>query len=169
MLGHTFSNARNGLTSKQARPFVILALVQLVSSLRCDALRMINLDVPQTALQGDTIQLSCSYSLTDGSSQQMARPEQAQNRQLIKSQRKTKRTPRDDGHFLAATKSELSFVPEEALDKQDVSQIAGGSNLPELLYAIKWYKDEREFFRYLAQDWPHKQVLPLEGLHVDVS
>ena len=85
-----------------------------------DALRMINLEAPQTALEGDTIRLGCSFSLAGG------KPEPAAN-------------------------------------------VPGGASGAELLYAIKWYKDQVEFFRYLAQDWPHKQALPLEGLQVDVS
>lgn len=39
----------------------------------------------------------------------------------------------------------------------------------ELLYALKWYKDEREFFRYLTADWPKKQAFPMDGLSVDVG
>lgn len=52
-------------------------------------------------------------------------------------------------------------------------QVAANSELlvaaSEQLYAVKWYKDDREFFRYLAQGSPKKQRLPMDGLMVDVS
>ena len=96
------------------------------------ALRVTNFDLPQIALQGDTIQLGCAFTLgrADGRKSPLAAEQTGAGR--------------------------ASGAPSE--------QAAG-----ELLYAVKWYKDEREFFRFLAQDWPHKQALPMEGVHVDVS
>lgn len=107
---------------------------------RCDALRMINLDAPQMALQGDTIQLSCSYSLIGAPA----------------------RTPQDN----YKPRSSVKGPPNEEADRKRARD-----SPPELevIYAIKWYRDEREFFRYLAQEWPHKQAFPAEGLNIDVS
>lgn len=55
----------------------------------------------------------------------------------------------------------------------DGKQVPGRSELlvvaSEQLYAVKWYKDGREFFRYLAQGSPKKQWLPMDGVLVDVS
>lgn len=39
----------------------------------------------------------------------------------------------------------------------------------ETLYAIKWYKDGHEFYRYLPKDEPQIQVFNVSGVHVDVS
>ncbi|XKL63713.1 hypothetical protein PGB90_006077 [Kerria lacca] len=39
----------------------------------------------------------------------------------------------------------------------------------ETLYAVKWYKDGNEFYRYLPKDTPHIQVFPLPGVHVDIN
>lgn len=39
----------------------------------------------------------------------------------------------------------------------------------ETLYAVKWYKDGNEFYRYLPKDDPQIQVFPLPGVNVDVS
>lgn len=39
----------------------------------------------------------------------------------------------------------------------------------ETLYAVKWYKDGNEFYRYLPKDEPQIQVFSLPGVHVDVS
>ncbi|XP_076305201.1 cell adhesion molecule 2-like [Tachypleus tridentatus] len=37
------------------------------------------------------------------------------------------------------------------------------------LYSVKWYKNNTEFYRYLPNDWPPGQFLPLPGVRVDLS
>nr|XP_042902417.1 uncharacterized protein LOC107441168 [Parasteatoda tepidariorum] len=37
------------------------------------------------------------------------------------------------------------------------------------LYSVKWYKDDVEFFRYVPNDWPPGQFLPIQGVRVDLS
>ncbi|KAH6929990.1 hypothetical protein HPB50_007930 [Hyalomma asiaticum] len=37
------------------------------------------------------------------------------------------------------------------------------------LYSVKWYKNNREFFRYLPNENPPGQAYKLSGVHVDVS
>ncbi|KAG8199239.1 hypothetical protein JTE90_003666 [Oedothorax gibbosus] len=37
------------------------------------------------------------------------------------------------------------------------------------LYSIKWYKNDIEFYRYVPNDWPPGQFLPLPGVRVDLS
>lgn len=37
------------------------------------------------------------------------------------------------------------------------------------LYAVKWYKNGHEFFRFVPQDWPSGQYLKMDGVRVDVS
>ncbi|XP_037516268.1 synaptogenesis protein syg-2 [Rhipicephalus sanguineus] len=37
------------------------------------------------------------------------------------------------------------------------------------LYSVKWYKNNREFFRYLPNENPPGQAYRLSGVHVDVS
>lgn len=39
----------------------------------------------------------------------------------------------------------------------------------EALYAVKWYKDGHEFYRYVPRDSPPVQIFPREGINVDVS
>lgn len=39
----------------------------------------------------------------------------------------------------------------------------------EQLYSVKWYKNDVEFYRYVPNDWPPGQFLPLPGIRVDVS
>lgn len=36
------------------------------------------------------------------------------------------------------------------------------------LYALKWYKDNDEFFRFKPSDQPHITVFPLKGVTVNV-
>ena len=37
------------------------------------------------------------------------------------------------------------------------------------LYSVKWYKDDREFYRFVPNDRPKLQVFETEGIQVDVS
>ncbi|XP_039428918.1 uncharacterized protein LOC120412489 isoform X1 [Culex pipiens pallens] len=39
----------------------------------------------------------------------------------------------------------------------------------EALYAVKWYKDGHEFYRYVPRDSPPVQIFPREGINVDVQ
>lgn len=37
------------------------------------------------------------------------------------------------------------------------------------LYSIKWYRDDKEFYRFVPKDAPQKQYFPLDGIIVDLS
>ncbi|XP_022246400.1 uncharacterized protein LOC111086725, partial [Limulus polyphemus] len=37
------------------------------------------------------------------------------------------------------------------------------------LYSIKWYRDDKEFYRFVPNDTPQKQYFPLDGIIVDFS
>lgn len=132
---------------------IIVAVIVTLETLRpldynfgCHALRMINLDAPQVALQGDTIKLSCSFTLAGETADSLlARDEDDQETGSSRHE--------DEAHHRIQTRA------------RDESQ----PYLSEQLYAIKWYKDEREFFRFVAMAWPSKQALPIEGLNIDVS
>lgn len=39
----------------------------------------------------------------------------------------------------------------------------------EALYSVKWFKDDKEFFRFYPEDDPPAQVFHVDGLLVDVS
>ncbi|KAG9510311.1 hypothetical protein GZH46_01156 [Fragariocoptes setiger] len=39
----------------------------------------------------------------------------------------------------------------------------------DVLYAVKWYKDEQEFFRHVQHDWPHGQYIQMDGVTVDLD
>ena len=39
----------------------------------------------------------------------------------------------------------------------------------EALYSVKWYKDGREFYRFVPRDDPPGSVFPQPGIAVDVS
>ncbi|KAF5294982.1 hypothetical protein FQA39_LY13292 [Lamprigera yunnana] len=36
----------------------------------------------------------------------------------------------------------------------------------EELYAVKWYKDDHEFFRYMPHQQPHIMAFPVSGVHL---
>lgn len=37
------------------------------------------------------------------------------------------------------------------------------------LYSVKWYKNDREFYRFVPNEYPKKQDFPAHGIHVNVS
>lgn len=39
----------------------------------------------------------------------------------------------------------------------------------ENLYAVKWYKDRREFYRYTPDETPPVKAFQLRGIKIDVS
>lgn len=131
--------------------FVCLLATQVGSSLR-----MVNLDAPQIALQGNTIQLSCLFKLSSSSYKQQA---------IGQHQLRTTEGSDSGGKFHLAGGGAEKLDQQESASKNDEQQ--GAAN--ELLYAIKWYKDGKEFYRYLAQDWPRKQSLPVDGIQLDVD
>lgn len=138
----------------------IVALGALFAALytTCYALRMIEFDAPDSAFQGDTIHLSCLFTLQNGHQQTL---DPAQSRFTSKKFK--------SNLSIISNNSIDSVNLHEKLDENGESSTRELSNVVEQLYAVKWYKDEREFFRYLAQDWPRKQALPAEGLFIDVS
>lgn len=40
---------------------------------------------------------------------------------------------------------------------------------PEEIYAIKWYKDDEEFYRFLPKAEPQKSIYETNGVQLDVS
>lgn len=114
---------------------------------------MINFDAPDSAFQGDTIKLGCFFSLQNG---------HQQSNIVDVSFQSTKPANK-------RLKSNVSNTDSEHLDPEVNLSTSEMSGIVEQLYAVKWYKNGREFFRYLIQDWPRKQALPVEGVFVDVS
>jgi hypothetical protein len=39
----------------------------------------------------------------------------------------------------------------------------------DVLYSVKWYKGQHEFYRFTPKEEPSMKVFPLQGLKVDVS
>lgn len=39
----------------------------------------------------------------------------------------------------------------------------------ELLYSVKFYRGDQEFYRFIPKESPPTKVFPLEGINVDVS
>lgn len=37
------------------------------------------------------------------------------------------------------------------------------------LYTVKWYRGQREFYRYSPNENPSTKIFPFHGIHVDVS
>lgn len=60
-------------------------------------------------------------------------------------------------------------IPQHAVRNQDVPLECKYDLRGETLYSVKWYKDGKEFFRYVPKDNPPAQVFKLPGVVVDVS
>jgi hypothetical protein len=60
-------------------------------------------------------------------------------------------------------------VPE-AVPTGDVARLKCDYDLEkDLLYTIKWYRGDEEFYRFVPKESPPTRVFPLQGIHVDVS
>uniref|UniRef100_A0A8W7PFX1 Ig-like domain-containing protein n=1 Tax=Anopheles coluzzii TaxID=1518534 RepID=A0A8W7PFX1_ANOCL len=60
-------------------------------------------------------------------------------------------------------------VPKHAIRGQDVMLECHYDLEGEALYSVKWYKDGREFYRYVPRDDPPQQTFPVEGITVNVQ
>ncbi|KFM68176.1 hypothetical protein X975_03295, partial [Stegodyphus mimosarum] len=60
-------------------------------------------------------------------------------------------------------------VPSPTNQGESVELICSYELDEDNLYSVKWYKDDIEFYRYVPNDWPPGQFLPLEGVRVDLS
>lgn len=167
------------------RAALLLVVAELLSGATY-ALRMINLDAPERVFLGDTIRLSCYYALqtTSGLERTAHMGARDLHSSIISGEQKSdsiqgqyvlgelfKSAP-EFGSFEPTNKA---FRRSPRLRLSDSKQVPRrgepllASSFGEQLYAVKWYKDGREFFRYLAQGSPKKQWLPMDGLMVDVS
>ncbi|KAG8199255.1 hypothetical protein JTE90_003682 [Oedothorax gibbosus] len=71
---------------------------------------------------------------------------------------------------LCAIRLLMLDVPSPTTQGESVELICSYELLDEdSLYSVKWYKDDVEFYRYVPNDWPPGQFLPLQGVRVDLS
>ncbi|XP_076332639.1 cell adhesion molecule 3-like isoform X1 [Tachypleus tridentatus] len=60
-------------------------------------------------------------------------------------------------------------VPSPTVVGQEVELTCSFDLNGDTLYSVKWYKDDVEFYRFVPNDWPPGQFLPLSGVRVDLS
>ncbi|CAL1264481.1 unnamed protein product [Larinioides sclopetarius] len=60
-------------------------------------------------------------------------------------------------------------IPSPTNQGESVELICSYELDEDKLYSVKWYKDDVEFYRYVPNDWPPGQFLPLQGVRVDLS
>ncbi|KAG8199248.1 hypothetical protein JTE90_003675 [Oedothorax gibbosus] len=60
-------------------------------------------------------------------------------------------------------------VPNPTNQGESVELVCSYELDEDKLYSVKWYKDDVEFYRYVPNDWPPGQFLPLQGVRVDLS
>ncbi|XP_054717916.1 uncharacterized protein LOC129227391 [Uloborus diversus] len=72
--------------------------------------------------------------------------------------------------ILGAIRMLMMDVPSPTTQGESVELICSYELLDEdKLYSVKWYKDDVEFYRYVPNDWPPGQFLPIQGVRVDLS
>ncbi|GFQ79752.1 uncharacterized protein TNCT_25301 [Trichonephila clavata] len=59
-------------------------------------------------------------------------------------------------------------VPSPTTQGESVELICSYELDEDKLYSVKWYKDDVEFYRYVPNDWPPGQFLPLQGVKLDI-
>ncbi|KAG8199245.1 hypothetical protein JTE90_003672 [Oedothorax gibbosus] len=73
-------------------------------------------------------------------------------------------------YVLCAIRLLMLDIPNPTTQGESVELICSYELLDEdSLYSVKWYKDDVEFYRYVPNDWPPGQFLPLQGVRVDLS
>ncbi|PRD31443.1 UNVERIFIED_CONTAM: hypothetical protein NCL1_23549 [Trichonephila clavipes] len=70
---------------------------------------------------------------------------------------------------LGAIRMLMMDVPSPTTQGESVELICSYELDEDKLYSVKWYKDDVEFYRYVPNDWPPGQFLPLQGVRLDVS
>lgn len=64
----------------------------------------------------------------------------------------------------------VEITVPEAVPTGDIARLKCDYDLErELLYTIKWYRGDEEFYRFVPKESPPTRVFPLQGIHVDVS
>ncbi|XP_040073463.2 uncharacterized protein LOC8033250 [Ixodes scapularis] len=74
---------------------------------------------------------------------------------------------------LVAAVSAVKLVNVDIPSPTTLGETVGLSCIYELngdrLYSVKWYKNDIEFYRFVPNDWPPGQFLPLPGVDVDLA
>ncbi|CAL1264478.1 unnamed protein product [Larinioides sclopetarius] len=70
---------------------------------------------------------------------------------------------------LGAIRMLMMDVPSPTTQGESVELICSYELDEDKLYSVKWYKDDVEFYRYVPNDWPPGQFLPLQGVRLDLS
>jgi hypothetical protein len=64
----------------------------------------------------------------------------------------------------------VQITVPEAVPTGDIARLKCDYDLEkDLLYTIKWYRGDEEFYRFVPKESPPTRVFPLQGIHVDVS
>lgn len=79
--------------------------------------------------------------------------------------------------LIFGTRTELSLglrilhvtIPSAVESGEMAQLICDHDTEDEALYAVKWYKGAREFFRYTPKEIPAVKIFSFPGLHIDVS
>ncbi|XP_077562834.1 uncharacterized protein LOC144178688 [Haemaphysalis longicornis] len=76
-------------------------------------------------------------------------------------------------HGFMTTVSAVKLVNVDIPSPTTLGETVGLSCIYELngdrLYSVKWYKNDVEFYRFVPNDWPPGQFLPLPGVDVDLA
>lgn len=71
--------------------------------------------------------------------------------------------------LISSLKLTSTSIPSYAILSRPVTLQCNFSLQNDSLYALKWYKDGHEFFRYKPTDYPPVTIFPVVGVSVNVS
>lgn len=134
---------------------LLVVVIAIAGGQHSVALKMINLDAPEVAFHGDSISLSCHFNLESSPTSNSLKQLQSASIDL-----------REESPFMLGKE-----VANNQIFKSKNRTDNDNQTPSEQLMAIKWYKDDREFYRYVTQDYPRKQVLTnlQDSLFVDLE
>ncbi|CAH1103032.1 unnamed protein product [Psylliodes chrysocephalus] len=63
----------------------------------------------------------------------------------------------------------VEYIPEKVVEGNDVELTCQYDLEGDILFAIKWYRGQSEFFRYTKHEQPQIKTFPLKNINVDIS
>ncbi|CAH1112362.1 unnamed protein product [Psylliodes chrysocephalus] len=63
----------------------------------------------------------------------------------------------------------VEYIPEKVVEGNDVEFTCQYDLEDDILFAIKWYRGQSEFFRYTKHERPQIKTFPLKNINVDIS
>lgn len=132
------------------------------------SLELTKIVIPTYKFHGETALLECQYELRTNKNNRNYHSRYSNNRDYGYRSIHTSLSDDNNG-FDHLHNSDGSRSNSNSNGGGGGSGNAATSDEEETLYAVKWYKDNEEFYRYIPKANPPQQSYRVEGIRVDVS